>query len=378
LAYCDNFGSMLQAYATVRKINEYGYDCEIIRYKKQRSFLEILSALYYLFKIGDMSDQKRLLAMIINKKRYKEYGMNMEVRHHAYDRFGRKYLQPLFKEYVGYDSLKDGAFNYNLVLVGSDQLWTPMSLYSGFYNLLFVDDSIPKVAYASSFGVSEIPDFQKEQTGAYLKRFNKIGVREQSGKIIVESLSNNTAEVVADPSMLLTRTEWEEMANSSRVDLKDPYILCYFLGKNMKAREAAKDLKRKSGIVIVGLCHNDEYVPEDDSLADKTLYDIDPCDFIHLVKNAAFVCTDSFHCSVFSILFHKKFMTFYRYAQSMKGNRNTRIDSLLGILGLTERLYDGNIEKIYKSISYDLVDVKLSEFRKLSLNFLQDCLRCSK
>ena len=139
LAYCDNYGSMLQAYATLRKIQEIGYNCEIIRYQKQRTLREKLYALYYLIKIGDMSDQKRMLALAINKRIYKEYGRNLVVRHNAYNRFGSKYLKPLFKEYIGYDALKKGASNYDLVLVGSDQLWTPMSLYSGYYNLLFVN-----------------------------------------------------------------------------------------------------------------------------------------------------------------------------------------------------------------------------------------------
>lgn len=375
LAYCDNYGSMLQAYATLRKIQEIGYNCEIIRYQKQRTLREKLYALYYLIKIGDMSDQKRMLALAINKRIYKEYGRNLVVRHNAYNRFGSKYLKPLFKEYIGYDALKKGASNYDLVLVGSDQLWTPMSLYSGYYNLLFVDDVIPKVAYASSFGVSEIPDFQKTETGAYLDRFKKIGVREQSGKKIVESLSHQKAEVVADPSMLLTREEWEEVASSSKVEIGEPYILCYFLGKNMEARTAANDLKKKSGYKIVALCHNDEYISEDNHLGDMSLYDIDPCDFITLVKNAKYVCTDSFHCSVFSIIFNKKFMSFYRYAQTMKGNRNNRIDSLLDIFDISDRLYNGNIDQIEMDILYDVVNVKLKEYRNRSLSFLQDCLK---
>ena len=375
LAYCDNYGSMLQAYATVRKIQEFGYDCEIIRYQKQRTLREKLSALYYLIKIGDMSDQKRMLALTINKRIFKEYGRSMEVRHKAYDRFGGKYLKPLFKENVGYEALKKSASNYDLVLVGSDQLLTPMSLYSGYYNLLFVNDIIPKVAYAASFGVAKIPDFQKKETGAYLDRFKKIGVREQSGKKIVESLSHQKAEVVADPSMLLTRDEWENLVGSSNLEIDEPYILCYFLGKNMEARKAAKDLKELSGCKIVALCHNDEYIPEDDHLGDMSLYDIDPCDFITLVKNAKYVCTDSFHCSVFSIIFNKKFMSFYRYAQTMKGNRNNRIDSLLNIFGLSERLYKGDVNQIEMDIPYDVVNVKLEDYRNRSLSFFEECLK---
>ena len=91
-----------------------------------------------------------------------------------------------------------------------------MSLPNKFFNLLFVDDRVRKVAYASSFGVSEIPSFQRKATGAYLNRFYKIGVREQRGKEIVEELSHQKATVVVDPTMLLSRKEWEvEITNIS-------------------------------------------------------------------------------------------------------------------------------------------------------------------
>lgn len=348
LAYCDNYGSMLQAYATVRKIQEFGHDCEIIRYRKQRSIIEKLSAFYHLMRISDKSDSKRMLAMAIDKKIYKDFGKKQMTRHMAFDRFGSKYLKPLFKEYVGFEELKQGALNYDVVLVGSDQLWTPMSLYSKYYNLLFVDDSIPKVAYATSFGVSEIPGFQEKDTGAYLNRFNRIGVREQGGKKIVESLSCKKAEVVADPSMLLTKEEWEDVAKDSQVEIHEPYILCIFLGRNMEARDAAIILKREVNMKIVALTHCDEYIKEDDNFGDIQLFDIDPCDFIQLIKNASYICTDSFHCSVFSILFHKQFMVFYRYPQAMKGNRNSRIDNLLYIFNLQNRLYNKNISEIQK------------------------------
>lgn len=374
LAYCDNFGTMLQSYATIKIIQELGLNCDIIRYKKQQSFFEKLMVFFNLLRIGDISDQKRKLFRIINRYRYKDYCKNMLIRHQAYDRFGGKYLKPFFKEYVGYNSLKDGAYNYDVVLVGSDQLWTPMSLYSKFYNLLFVDENIPKVAYATSFGVSKIPDFQKRQTGDYLNRFKIIGVREQSGKDIVESLSNQKAEVVADPTMLLTREEWDTFASESNTSISESYILCYYLGRNMEARRAAKELKEKSGYKIVALCHNDEYIHEDDFLGDETLYDIDPCDFISLIKNAAYICTDSFHCSVFSILFHKKFMSFYRYAQTNKGSRNTRIDNLLNKFNLNERLYKGRIDVISNEIPYNLVEKQVQDFRYSSLLFLQNSL----
>ena len=181
----------------------------------------------------------------------------------AVEQYKKLKLYPLFHNYVGFESLVKGTYQYSTVIVGSDQVWTPLSLPNKFFNLLFVDDSIRKVAYASSFGVSDIPDFQKKATGEYLDRFAYIGVREQRGKEIVDSLSHKKAQVVADPTLLLSRDEWEKEIEDSKVNETEPYIFCYFLGTNQDARKAVNELKAKTGLKIITLRHMDEYVPED-------------------------------------------------------------------------------------------------------------------
>lgn len=119
----------------------------------------------------------------------------------------------------------------------------------------------------------------------------------------------------------------------------------------------------------------DEYVPEDELFGDEAPYNVDPNDFVKYISRAAYVCTDSFHCTVFSIIFHRQFMTFYRFAEGSKTGRNSRIDSLFKILGLQDRLYAGNISVIDNSISYDIVDEKLKSLRENSLEFLKNSLK---
>lgn len=371
LAYCNNYGTMLQSFATIRTIEKLGYKCEVIRYIKRDSLWKKIEKTYWMFRIGDCSDQIRKYKRRINECLHPEYKRNRAIKARAFERFGKCKITPRFKEYVGYENLKKGAFNYDLVLVGSDQLWTPMSLYSNYYNLMFVDDNIPKVAYAASFGVSEIPSFQKTRTKHYLDRFDRIGVREINGKDIVDSLSINKATHVADPSMLLTKEEWAEVAAESTIQQNEPYIFCLFLGKNKQSREAVKELRKKTGIKIIAICHNDEYISEDNTLGDEILYDVSPVDFIKLVSQATYVCTDSFHCTVFSILFNRKFMSFYRYAVSTKGGRNSRIDSLLQQTGLSNRIFDGDIMAIEQDVDFDNVNKIVGDFRNMSLNFLR-------
>ncbi len=378
LAYCNNYGTMLQSYATLKKIESLGYTCEMIRYTKNLTFIQKLQMFLRFLRVGEFSSHGRRLRTFFNQKRYPRYHRKKKVKDNAFLRFSDKKLKPYFKEYRGYEALKLGSKNYSLVLVGSDQIWSLMSLYGGFFNLRFVDDAIPKVSYASSFGVTSIPSFQQKATKAYLDRFDRIGVREQSGKEIVDSLSVNKAEVVADPSMLLTAGEWEDEISDIKIENHKPYIFCYFLGKNKNYREAVEELKKITGNEIVAICHNDEYVKIDEGFGDYVPYDVGPLEFLKYIHEAEYVCTDSFHCSVFSILFHRKFMSFFRYQIGSKGSRNTRIENLLSRFQLTDRIYGGSIKAILQDVDYETVDKIVRDYRECSLAFLKEELKLAK
>lgn len=370
----NNYGTSLQGYAMLKKIQQLGYEVEVIKYIKRLSTWQKIKFVVNALRAGEWKNIQHRLTSKQMLKKYPVYAAGIAERTTAVNAYKQKKLIPLFHEYIGYDALHKGSLNYAAVVVGSDQVWTPMSLPNKFFNLLFVSDSVRKVAYASSFGVSEIPSFQRKATGAYLDRFYKIGVREQRGKEIVEELSHQKATVVADPTMLLSREEWEQEIADAHTTTEELYIICYFLGTNQEARKAAKELKEKTGYKIITIRHMDEYVPEDELFGDEAPYNVDPNDFVKYISRAAYVCTDSFHCTVFSILFHRQFMTFYRFAEGSKTGRNSRINSLFDLFELQERLYKGDINKITNPIDYNSVDEKLSELRKESIYFLNECL----
>jgi hypothetical protein len=114
------------------------------------------------------------------------------------------------------------------------------------------------------------------------------------------------------------------------------------LGNNSWQRDCAKQLAERTGYKIVSLLHLDEYIASDKSCADFAPYDFTPVDFLAYIKNAEFICTDSFHCTVFSILFEKDFYTFRRYANNHAQSTNSRLDSLLSILDLKGRIIERN------------------------------------
>jgi len=380
----NNYGTSLQGYAMIRKIQELGYDVEIIEYEKQLSLFDKVKYVINALRAGEMKVLKKKTLANKDIKDHLQYAEGLRLRTKAVDAYKEKKLIPLFHRYTGFRSLSEGSRSYDVVVVGSDQVWLPLSLPNKYFNLLFVDDSVRKVSYASSFGVSQIPKFQQKATGTYLDRFYKISVREKRAKEIVDSLSHQTAQVVADPTLLLSREEWENeinetisettLANMERSEGK-PYIFCYLISPNEEARIQAKKLSERTGLPIITIKHMEQYREIDETIGGEAPYAVDPNDFVRYICRAKYVCTDSFHCSVFSIIFHRQFMTFYRTSNQDKTNRNSRIDSLFEVLGVSkDHIYSGDMELIDSPVEWHTIDYNLESLRKESVKFLHDAL----
>ena len=182
--------------------------------------------------------------------------------------------------------------------------------------------------------------------------------------------------VVCDPTLLFTGNEWLTIQKEEPI-IKGKYILCYFLGNNSPHREFARRLKEITGYRIIALTHLDEYVKSDEEYADQTPYDIDPADFLNLIRNAEYVCTDSFHCSVFSILYKRQFFTFRRYNRNTKQSTNSRLDTLFHMTGIYGRLLTGseNVADCLKiNTDFEKVHKHLEEIREKSYFYLKTAL----
>jgi hypothetical protein len=366
----NNFGSMLQAYALLKKMQDLGHDVKIIRYIRKRSLFDKVVLLYRMVQCKETKQKIILLKRKISVYKSKYFYNNIKIRSTYVNIFKELYLKPHFCIFRGYDDLKKSSILFDVVVVGSDQVWSPLSLYTRFTNLLFVDDLTPKISYASSFGVSTIPKSQLLDTAYYLNRFNDISTREMSGKEIVETISNKKAEVVADPTLLMSSKEWIDFIFDVKIEETQPYIFCYLLGGNKMHRAEILKFQQKTGLKIVTIRHMDEYLKVDETFGDYAPYNVGPKEFIKYIQNAEYVFTDSFHCTAFSLQFNRKFMTFYRYNSNEIHSRNTRITSLLCIVGLENRIYSRNIFEVMDHIDYDVVNEKLNKFRLSSQEFL--------
>lgn len=365
----NNYGSMLQSYATQVMLSNYQFDYDLINYKKVYDLKFILKSIPRVFNNVTWQDKFAENEKKQFIKKHPEVQNSVKLRKKAFEDFRKQYFLANNPTYVGYDNLKKESEKYSAFLTGSDQLWSPSGLATNFYNLMFAREDSTKISYASSFGVKMIPWYQKNRTKKYLNRIQYISCREKSGTEIVKYLTDRNVPVVADPTMLFTAEEWDKNLPCKRVQ-EGEYIFSYILGTNFDYRKQVEKLSKDTNLPIVSI---HQFVDADLNFGDVVVEDAGPAEFVDLIKNAKYVCTDSFHGSVFSIINHKNFIVFNRYSDTSKASKNTRIDNLCGNLGLQNRRFKGNItQEIQQEIDYDTVDSKLEKIRKSSYEYLEN------
>lgn len=372
----ENYGGMLQAYATVAMLEKRGVNYELIRYNKHYSLCQKLKQIPRLFNIILLNDKKESLRKRIGKKKHPDFARNDSVRLAAFAKFRDDKFVKLSPVFVGFRNLCKGAKRYNAVITGSDQLWSPAGLPTNFYNLMFVPEDIRKISISSSFGVKYIPWYQTSRTRKYLKRIEYISMRENRGSEIVKELTGREVPTILDPVFLFNEKEWEQLV-PVKIEFGEPYIFAYFLGDNVEYRNKVKEAAKELGCKIVVLRHLDQYVDADEDFGDYAPYNVDPGCFLNLLRGAAYVCTDSFHGSAFSIIHHKQCIIFNRYTKNSGYSKNSRIDTLCENLRLQDRRFNPNMKlasQIQKKIDYEFVDENLIRLKKKTNEYLDEAL----
>ncbi|EME8072365.1 polysaccharide pyruvyl transferase family protein, partial [Enterococcus faecium] len=252
--------------------------------------------------------------------------------------------------------------DFDFYIIGSDQVWN--YTFSRFSELDFVSYSNkPKISYAASFGVTFVPDKQKNFFIEGLNNIDFISVREEAGKKIVEELSDKKATVVLDPTMLLDKEEWGKLSKESNFDTNFSYVLTYFLGEfTIEYKKYVEKYAKEKKVKIINI----------GDISDRKTWLADPSDFVKLFENAQAVFTDSFHACVFSIIFEKYFEVFER--QSTLLSMNSRIDTLLTSLSIEDRWNRGG-DSHKKEINYSEVKKLLEYKKKESMDFLDSALK---
>ena len=177
-----------------------------------------------------------------------------------------------------------------------------------------------------------------------------------------------------DPTLLLERSDWEKIEKKpGGFDESAPYIFCYFLGANEEYIEYVDCLKKLTSLPIVLVTCTELKVFRD--YGDIVYDGVGPGEFVHLVHHADYVCTDSFHGTVFSIIYGRRFFTFKRYKDESKASENSRVYTLLKMIGHLERMVESAADmrvQYQKRIDYTSIHERVAVCRYDSEVYLQN------
>ncbi len=309
----DNYGSILQAWALQKTLLSMGYDAEHIDYapSNQEKIRNMLTS-------GN-SPRLILEGMIKRSATGKMHG--------GFDEFRQANIgtSPVCRDR---SALCEAAERYDVLVCGSDQIWSPVWLNPAYF-LDFTEK--PKIAYAPSLGVKEAPRGNKRKKMASLmKRFEALSVREAEGASIIEAMTGVLPSVQPDPVMLRSREEWQSIAAKDVPG--ERYVLCYFIGDQPTYWACVKEIEKVEDCAVHVIPRTEGARQSGYTLEEN----VPPQRWLALINSAAHVVTDSFHGAAFSAILNKPCTVVRRYRDDDPESKNSRIDQLYRNLGVSD------------------------------------------
>lgn len=336
-----NFGNRLQAFALEKVIEELGGEAECI-----------VSAKSVKGSLGLSKGRRFLKGILKNDDRRKNFG-----------KFTAKYIKKSKK--IRYEGVNEAYFadKYDLFISGSDQVWNPNFHFNSDFEFASFAPREKRASYAASIGVGKLKDGQKDDFIKNINGMNHISVREYDGASLIKELTGREALVHIDPTMLLDKEVYYAMEEKPDVELPQHYMLTYFLGAVPKEYEdKLQEMADKRNLTAVSFSEWRE----------SEFYHCGPQHFLYVLHHADYICVDSFHGSVFSILFEKPFSIFVR--EGKEESMNGRIETLVKTFGLEDRVLS-DLDKVADSdIDYTKVREVLKAERNKSMTYLKGIL----
>ena len=356
-----NYGSVLQAYALAKQLQLMGNEVEIINLRP------LAQKQMYALKSPSGNMIHKAFDVMMQGKR--------QQRFNEFERFINRVLPVTDTEYTETEQLKALQNDYDVFVCGSDQIWNPACPdFEPAYYLQFLDKDNPakRIAYAPSFGKHEFDEKTTKQINTWAKDFDSISVRELKGKTVLHEIAEEKISVVCDPVVLLEKNHWDDFA--AQPDIKEPYMLVYFLENNHGRKDFVDTLAKTLGLKVVVLT---EYLRDMTKPYIKK-YDTSPEEFVGLFKNASFVYTNSFHGTAFASIFGKPFITVIAPdQQNAQNNNDSRKIDYLTKIGLDARLVQNELpdKETLLQCDYAAVNQRIQAFREESFAFLQNALK---
>lgn len=354
-----NYGAMLQAYALQKKCEEYG-KCEILDYENKK-----ISNQYKIIRIVGKNPINIIKRAVLDIKNYKKRKLRAE----KFNNFMNGYMNLSLKRFKKEENLKKENIKYDILITGSDQVWNPQIVggLSEIYTLNFGENEIKRISYAASVGDVNVISDNKEEFLKKLSNLNYISVRENDAKDELQKIINKDIEVVLDPTLLMSREEWNsEIISINKCNQK--YIVAYVVEPDTEYIKIVNELSRKTNLPVVYFeAKNSGYTN-----VLKSEYTAGPLEFVNYIKNAEYVVTTSFHATVFSIIFNKKFFIIPHK------KTGARVTTLLKKLGIDGRIFSNYDE--FKTIDYDfetdwsIIEKNLKNEQDASIKWLKNAI----
>ena len=340
-----NYGALLQAYATSAYLQNNGHEVYVINYKPSQY-------------------DSRMMDFILHPRRL--LGLKEALAKQAIDRkiglFRNAYLNQT-KRYYTEEELRQENFDYDMFISGSDQILNPGLTLNGeghpssVYFLGFTDKDKRRISYASSFGCVEYPANAEQYAKEWIQNFQEMGVREDTGLSILEDLGyKGNAIVVPDPTVLLGEKLFEKMNLEQTSKYNSYYYVHTLRFKRISIDSSSFEHKRIVFGDSVGALKLDEW--------------------LNVLYNSCGIITNSYHASIMAILMHKPFSVILEKGEA--SGMNDRFFTLFKRIGLLGRIVDNDNQKIKAimktPIDWNMVDERISEFRKIGVDYLVNCL----
>lgn len=359
----NNYGSILQAYALQKFLENNQYENELLDYYPKVSDYQWPSS-FSLYRKKALKKIKRKFS----KKNTAVNSWKERLNSSCYSFVDEKLN--VSKKYIGLDEIKKANSEYDAFICGSDQIWSMQRVINPVYYLTWVDEGKGKIAYAPSIPSGKFSDKKKKVLIVNTKGFTDISIREEKAAKDIGQIINRDIISSLDPTLLVEDDFWIEKTKSHN---NNKFILCYFLGNNQRYKECVQEAKDKTGYEVKVVPFNEESF----NINGEIQYDVGPKEFIDLVRNAELVLTDSYHGTIFSIIFEKKFVLFKRFIDGEKKDENDRIYDLTKKLRLERQICDASdfIFENIKNPDYHIVKNYLKEERDKSRSFLLNSLK---
>lgn len=348
--FAKNYGAVLQCYALKQELTVQGFDVDVINYINDLQYDN--NVLYG--KIGLKKFFKNILLLPFDKLRRRKYK--------KFESFIIDNLS-LTNRIKSVNDLKNKVDNYyDIILVGSDQVWNPrIDDFDASFFLPF-DTSAKKVSYAASIGGSCFCELIKYKE--YLSDFDYITVRENNAVEELKHIEVDVDNVLCDPVFLLTIEQWKSLINNKTPKF-DEYIVCYFLHQqhNYVYKSIVERYAENNKLKVVNIVTR--FRPS--SVFGNCVYDAGPEEFLELIDGAKYVFTDSFHGTAFSTVLNKNFTCFCTSVNST----DNRKKGLLEKLSLEDRIcYLDDIKENYNHIDYSIIERNIAKLREEGAAFL--------